>query len=356
MLPVWAATTYFFLVAYRSLRWQPAVLAGALAGASVLGKYWSVFLLAGLGLAAIIDRRRSQFFRSASPWIMTAAAIAVVTPHLEWLRLSEFSSFGYARARSTAPEDVFLFKDALYLVEALGYVVVPVLLVISMLRPSTAALKDMLWPQDEQRRLAAKVLALPLLLPALVSAAFGFLLTPFWTMPNWSLLPVMLLSSSKLDVPRGSLRTGLAAASALTLGAVVLSPVIALLLHVYAEPRVEQYAATVTAKAVEHWQLSTAKPLLVVAGDAALGPSVAYYLGERARYVGTDPTRARSLLARRGGVFVCEADDKSCVDSGDSATSLLPAAHRLEITAIRPLFGVPGPTLRYTLSIVPPHD
>src|SRR5690348_16014183 len=66
MLPLWAATTYFFLVAYRSLRWQSALLAGVLAGASMLGKYWSVFLLAGLGLAALIDRRRSQFFRSAS--------------------------------------------------------------------------------------------------------------------------------------------------------------------------------------------------------------------------------------------------------------------------------------------------
>jgi len=33
MLPLWAATTYFFLVAYRSLRWQPALLAGVMAGA-----------------------------------------------------------------------------------------------------------------------------------------------------------------------------------------------------------------------------------------------------------------------------------------------------------------------------------
>jgi hypothetical protein len=214
----------------------------------------------------------------------------------------------------------------------------------------------MMWPADDQRRLATKVLALPLLLPALVSAVFGFLLTPLWTMPNWSLLPVMLLSSPKLDMPRTALRTGLAAAAALTLGAVALSPAIALLLHIYAEPRVEQYAATVAAKATELWQPGGGRPLLLVAGDAALGPSVAYYLGERARYIGIVPARARNLLARRGGVFVCAADDQDCVAAGDSATSLLPAAHREEIAATRSLFGVPGPTLRYTVVIVPPRD
>jgi len=356
LLPVWAATTYFFLVAYRSLRWQPALLSGVLAGASVLGKYWSVFLLAGLGLAAVIDRRRNQFFRSACPWIMAVAAIAVIAPHLEWLRLTGFSSFNYARARTAAPEDLLLVKDALYVIEAVGYVVVPVLLVLLILRPSASAVRDMLWPPDDQRRLAIKVLALPLLLPALISAVFGFLLTPLWTMPNWSLLPVMLLSSPQLDVPRSALRIGLAAASALTLGAVALSPVIALLLHVYAEPRVEQYAATVADQAVERWRLATGRPLLLVAGDTALGPSVAYYLGERTRYIGAAPARARSLLARRGGVFVCAAEDKRCVEWSDSATSLLAAAHREEITATRSLFGVAGPTLRYSLSIVPPRD
>ncbi len=31
----------------------------------MLGKYWSVFLLAGLIVAALIDARRGQYFRSA---------------------------------------------------------------------------------------------------------------------------------------------------------------------------------------------------------------------------------------------------------------------------------------------------
>jgi hypothetical protein len=215
--------------------------------------------------------------------------------------------------------------------------------------------KDVLWPQDDQRRLVAKVFALPLLLPALASALFGLLLTPLWTLPNWSLLPVVLLSSPKVEVTRHALRAGLAVASLLTLGAVALSPLIAVLLHLYAQPRGEQYAATVASKALEQWQQATNKPLHFVAGDIALGVSVAYYLDERTRYIGIDPHRARDLFAFRGGVFVCPADDPRCVAAAERAVDGLPAA-RIEFTAMRPLFGIPGPSLRYVLTMVPPSD
>jgi hypothetical protein len=356
MLPLWAATTYFFLVAYQSLQWQPALLTGVMAGASILGKYWSIFLVAGLGLAAIIDRRRGQFFRSWTPWIIAVACLAVLAPHIDWLRQSGFSSLVYARARIASPEHLFWLKDTIFLLEALGYAFVPIVLAILLLHPRGDALKDMLWPHDDQRRLAAKAFALPLLLPALASAVFGLLLTPLWTLPNWSLLPVVLLSSPKVEVTRHALRAGLAVASLLTLGALALSPLIAVLLHLYAQPRGEQYAATVASKTLEQWQQTTNRPLRFVAGDIALGISIAYYLDERTRYIGIDPLRARDLFAFRGGIFVCPADDPRCLVAGEHAADGLPAARHLEITAMRPLFGIPGPTLRYVLTMVPPSD
>jgi hypothetical protein len=356
MLPLWAATTYFFLVAYRSLRWQPALFAGVMAGASILGKYWSIFLAAGLGLAAIIDRRRGAFFRSPVPWIMTAAGLAVIAPHLAWLKESGYTSLEYARGRAIAGADLSWFKDGAYLVESFGYVAVPVVLAILLLRPRGEACKDMLWPEDDQRRLAVKALALPLLLPALASAAFGFALSPLWSLPNWSLLPVVLLSSPKVEVTRDALRAGLAVASALTLGAFALSPVIAAVLHATAPPRAEQYGATVASQALDHWRQLTRRPLSLVAGDVALGPSVAYYLGKRTRYIGYNPRRIDDLFAFRGGIFVCPADDERCVDDGKRVADRHPRASLVEITVMRSLFGVAGPSLRYTLTIAPPPD
>jgi Dolichyl-phosphate-mannose-protein mannosyltransferase len=356
MLPLWAATTYFFLLAYRSLRWQPALLAGLMAGASILGKYWSIFLAAGLGLAAILDRRRDRFFHSPVPWIMTAAGLAVIAPHLAWLRESGYTSLEYAHGRAIATADLSWLKDPAYLVESFGYVAVPVVLAILLIRPQRDAWKDMLWPDDDQRRLAINALALPLLLPALASAAFGLALSPLWSLPNWSLLPVVLLSSPKVEVTRDALRAGLAVASALTLGAFALSPVIAAVLHATAEPRAEQYAATVAAQALEHWHKVTNRPLVFIAGDVAVGPSVAYYLGKRTRYIGIRPLRTRNLFAFLGGVFVCPTDDARCVETGQRIADAHPGARRVEITAMRPLFGIPGPTLRYMLTIAPPPD
>ena len=46
-----------------------------LAAGCMLGKYWSIFLLVGLVLAALIDRRRLQYFFSAAPWITVAHSV-----------------------------------------------------------------------------------------------------------------------------------------------------------------------------------------------------------------------------------------------------------------------------------------
>jgi hypothetical protein len=92
-----------------------------------------------------------------------------------------------------------------------------------------------------------------------------------------------------------------------------------------------------------------------VAGDVALGPSVPYYLGERTRYVGIDPRRIRNLFAFRGGVFVCPAEDGRCVETGQRVAAEQPAARRI-VTAARSLFGVPGPSLQYILTMAVPPD
>ena len=62
LIPLWALVTWFFLRSYetRSVFW--AALAGAAAAAAMMGKYWSVFLLAGLGIAALADPRRGAIF------------------------------------------------------------------------------------------------------------------------------------------------------------------------------------------------------------------------------------------------------------------------------------------------------
>src|SRR3984893_10893473 len=55
LMPLWAATTLWFLRSFETRRTLDAALAGIGAAAAMYGKYWSVFLLLGLGIAALAD-------------------------------------------------------------------------------------------------------------------------------------------------------------------------------------------------------------------------------------------------------------------------------------------------------------
>ena len=96
LIPLWALATWCFLRSFetRSAVW--AALAGAAAAAAMMGKYWSIFLLAGLGVAALADPRRAQYFRSAAPWVTIAVGAILFAPHVAWIVAHDFAPFTYA--------------------------------------------------------------------------------------------------------------------------------------------------------------------------------------------------------------------------------------------------------------------
>ena len=53
MIPFWAAALLFYLRARRGLGALDAFLAGAFASLTVFGKYWALFLVAGMAVASV---------------------------------------------------------------------------------------------------------------------------------------------------------------------------------------------------------------------------------------------------------------------------------------------------------------
>ena len=96
LIPLWAATTYWFLCSFETRLASWALLAGVGAAASMLGKYWSVFLLAGLASAALTDARRGAYFRSAAPWLTVASGAVALAPHIAWVMTHGFRPFAFA--------------------------------------------------------------------------------------------------------------------------------------------------------------------------------------------------------------------------------------------------------------------
>jgi hypothetical protein len=96
LMPLWAATTLFFLRSFETRRLRDAALAGLFAAVAMYGKYWSAVLLLGLAVAAVTDPRRAEYFRSPAPWVTMVVGGLALAPHLIWLVENDFAPFSYA--------------------------------------------------------------------------------------------------------------------------------------------------------------------------------------------------------------------------------------------------------------------
>jgi dolichyl-phosphate-mannose-protein mannosyltransferase len=355
MLPVWAAATLFFLRAWRDHRPSDAALAGAGAGASMLAKYWSVYLVAALALAPLLSPDRGRFLRSAVPWVAAVVGLLVLAPHLAWIASGGASTFAFAQD-TLGTDASAVSKSVSYLLGVVAYVAAP-LVIMALLRPSGSAVRDMLLPQAPERRLVILVLLIALVLPALVNLARPVRLTPIWTIPNWTLLPVVLLASPLVAVSRAAAVRILAAAIALPIAAVIVAPVVALTIHHLG--RADQAARyKLTADAIaDTWRSATNAPLRLVGGDHESLNGVAFYLADAAPLTVSNPHSApwiaRERITTQGIALVCPVEQNGCIDEIDGIDQRRTAVRR-EVALARSYLGIPGHTVRYLIAAVPP--
>ena len=357
LLPTWAATTFWFLRSYKTRSVLYAALAGLGAAGCMLGKYWSVFLLAGLALAALIDARRARYFRSAAPWITVLVGLAVLMPHLLWLYRNEFESFGYAlHVHGDRPFVATVIGVLGYLAGSIGYVAVPLIVVFVLARPSRGTLADMIWPREIDRRLAAAAFWGPLLLPAAAALASGTEITSLWSMSAWTLLPVMLLSSPAMTMRAIDSRRLLGAVVALPLIMLLAAPAIAFVVHRKGAPLPGAQSALLAAQVERAWHAVTPQPLRFVGGNGDIAFGVITYASDRPRALNDWPQPSRAELSQRGLALVCFADDADCRRRAETQAASVGPSVGAEVTVNRPFLGQPGEPRRYAILIVPPRE
>jgi hypothetical protein len=357
MLPVWAAATLFFLRAWKDHRPADAALAGASAGACMLAKYWSVYLVAALVLAPLLAPGRWRFLRSAVPWIAAGAGLLVLAPHLAWIASGGSSTFAFAQdtlgvGASAVP------KSVSYMLGVVAYVAAPIVIMV-LLRPSRSAVRDVVLPQAPERRLVLLVLLIALVLPPIVNLARPMRLSPIWTIPDWTLLPVVLLASPMVAVPREAALRILATALALPIAAVIVAPVVALTTHYRGRAddhtRYQLIADAITAT----WRSATTQPLRLLGGahgpDSLNGP--VFYLADTVPVDVFNPSFApwiaRERIATQGIALICRVEEKGCIDAIDRIDKGRTAVRR-EVTLARSYLGIPGRSVRYLIAAVPP--
>lgn len=350
MMPFWAAATLLFLRSVKTRSLWAAVLAGAAGAGALLGKFWSAYLVAGLALAAVLDVRRKSYFSSPAPWLAAATGAILVTPYLVSLSMGGTGSLTYILSVAGSASTNALASSARYLGESIGYVIVP-LLAFAATRPSRLAIHDTFRPADADRLLALAVLTIPLLLPALVNLALPSRPVGVWTIPNWTLLPVVLLASPLVIVTRRFVVGIVALALALPVGALAAAPIVAMVSHHNAargpQAHFRELARTIEAL----WRMESERPAGTLMGEHGLAYGAAFYLRDPVRVVPYFIPDAR--LERDGVVRVCRAATTDCVAALDRfGRAANVRRHEVELT--RTHFGRAGRPIRYVIEIVPP--
>jgi 4-amino-4-deoxy-L-arabinose transferase-like glycosyltransferase len=356
LIPLWAAATFWFLRSIKTRSIVYAVLAGVGAAGCMLGKYWSIFLIAGLVLAALIDRRRMIYFKSAAPWITVATGFVVLLPHLSWLRDNSFAPFTYAMAVHGDKAFMDTAVAALgYLAGSVGYVALPIILVLAAARPNRATLADMLWPAETERRLAAAAFWGPFLLPAAGALVSGTEITSLWSMSAWTLLPVLLLSSPQVTLRPLDTRRIMLMAAALPLIMIVISPAIAIMNRGDGPPRPGLQSRLLAIEVERLWHEALPQRLRFIGGDGSILLGVVAYANDKPRALMDGlPDPSAAYLRHSGMVLLCFTDDAAC--QSNAARRVGSAPSRTTQTAIsQKSWGETLPPRSYTIIIVPPR-
>ena len=350
MMPFWAAALLFYLRARRGLGAADAFLAGAFASLAVLGKYWAVFLLAGMAVASVVGAGTKRFWRSPAPYVMAAGAAIVLTPHAIWLVTERGgASYDFVRTNVMAAESfgAALGGSAYYLLGVAAYAVGPLLL-LAALRPNRVALADIVWPADDDRQQAVLLFAVPLVLPALVNLVLPYRLTPDWTFPNWPLLPIVLYASLALVISTTAVAAAGLIALALTLAALVAAPFIAYQkLRAGADPNRPS-----SHHVVEVAEQLTAQPPLLFWGSPELTGGLPFYL-PNAQPLEVSPLSpaGRAAIGASGLLVACFTDDAPC--EATAAALARGASRSADVTYARSFLGLAGPPSLYRVTVVP---
>ena len=356
MMPFWAAATLFFLRSFVRRDALSSALTGLSLAGAMLTKFWSVYLAAGMALAALLDRRRLQYLASAAPWIAAGLAVALLLPYA--LSLSSESEVLWFAGDTMTEQSrgEALLKSLRYLLDAAAYAA-PALVIFAVLRPSRQAIGDVAIPSSQDGRLIASLLWLPLLLPALANVAYPHRLTALWTFPNWTLLPVVLLGTPLILVSRQAAVHALAFAMALPMVAVLIAPAIGAYIFLRPHRQGELHYQALAGSIDAAWRNSTSCPLRFIGGHKSLAKGATFYLETAAPKLVRDAQMIAGPLQplpTEGIAMVCPVTERDCINML-GAFERQHGGRRSELTLVRRSFGIASPPESFVLLTVPPN-
>lgn len=360
LLAVWPLATWCFLRAFetRSSLW--AIAAGCATALAMVGKYYSIFLVASFVLAALAHPARRAYFTSASPWISVVAGLATLSPHIYWLATTGASTFTYALAHANG-DAVSSLGDARNFLLGLA----AAMSVAAVVWVFIAGRRLKQFPVDfaamsSGLRLLFYVAIGTIVLPVLTSLVMGTDLPSLWALQGLFLFAVLVVCGTRYPIERFyTVNVTVIAAGAALAAVLIAAPVHAVYRndHGYEEGR--NFYAQAAGELTREWHELTAEPLSAVSGDDSLAFAAAFYSPDHPRYARPFEYQYSWGLPRKttldhGWAALCFRGQDYCGRWMEWVSSRAGHFVKREFTVQATLWGRPGLTRDVVMLIVPP--
>lgn len=362
LLATWPLATWCFLRAFetRSVLWAIAV--GCTTALAMVGKYYSVFLVASFAFAALAHPARRVYFTSASPWISVVTGLAVLSPHMSWLATTGASTFTYAlaaHANGTTFSSLGEVKNFL-----LG--LVATISVAALIWVLIAGRRLEQFPADfvamsPRLRLLFYVAIGTIALPVLTSLALGTDLPSLWALQGLFLFVVLVVCGSRYPIERFyTVNAAVTVAGVALVAVLVVAPIHAVHRNIHGYEEGRNLYAQAAGELTRQWRELTGEPLGAVSGDDSLAFATAYYSPDHPHYARPfeyqyDWGMPRRTTLDRGWAALCFEGQDDCARWMESVSSRAGNLVRREFTVQASLWGRPGLTRNIVVLMVPPR-
>jgi len=362
LLVLWPLASYCFLRSYetRSARW--AIAAGVCAALAMLGKYYSVFLIGGFVMAAVLHPQRRAYFTSWAPWLSTLAGLLVLVPHLHWLAASDFAPFTYAEAGHTGRGQRLAAQEASkFLLGILAYFIAPAIAWLLMIRASLRRFGGDLRRMQAGPCLLLLVFASSVVLPVVVGIALGADLPALWHLQGLFFVVVAVVVATTFAVDRFDTVNLAAAVLLLSVAAVAAAPFHSIYRNTEGYKEGRHFYRLAAEELTRRWHALSATPLPAVSGDDGLAFATAFYSPDHPFYgrpfrlqYGWSLPPQRQL--DRGWAALCFRDDAPCMDWMQRLETAQTHFVRAEFTLTAKLWGRSGTSATIVTMMALPRE
>jgi 4-amino-4-deoxy-L-arabinose transferase-like glycosyltransferase len=362
LLATWPLATWCFLRAFETRGSLWAIALGCTTALAMVGKYYSIFLVASFAFAALAHPARRAYFTSASPWISVVTGLVALAPHLHWLATTGASSFTYALAHANgiaASSLVEVRTFVLGLVAAMG--------VAGMLWVLIAGTRLKQLPSDfaamsPSLRLLFYVAIGTIVLPMLTSLAMGTDLPSLWALQGLFLFVILIVCGARYPIERFYTVNVTVIVAGVALAAVlIVAPIHAVHRNDQGYEERRNLYAQAAREVTRQWRELTGEPLSAVSGDGSLAFASAFYSPDHPSNVGPFEHEdtwgfPRKPSPDRGWAALCFRDQDLCNQWMEWVSPRVRHYVRREFTVRASLWGRPGLAREVVVLMVPPLD